>query len=72
MKVKDVIYDREKKYTEVLQTELVYAKNIIKNPILFKNQNSKMNNNIKLYKYNSTNASSKNRKSIVIKGKFIL
>ena len=54
IKIKDMIIQRHKEYDQVLQKELTLAKNIIKNPKLFKKAFMEMNfNSVDLYKIRS-------------------
>ena len=47
MEVKDLIYNRNLNYCDTLKKELVFAKNVIKNPEIFKDTNRKMKNHVR-------------------------
>ncbi|CAI2365147.1 unnamed protein product [Moneuplotes crassus] len=57
IRVKESLQKKSSKYNRVLRNELVFAKNIIKNPKIYKQMNRSMNNSIKefdSYKYKPT------------------
>ena len=57
LKLKDVILKRYQNYSQVLKKELVYAKNIIKNPKLMEKWNMKLNfKMIDIYPYKRNQA----------------
>lgn len=49
MQIRGIIFDRSLNYSNILKTELTLAKNVIKNPKLFKNVNRTLTNEANKY-----------------------